>query len=208
MFVTPEKIIPMNKPTLHVIVTVFGRAIHLRRLVDCFYLQTNTNWRLHVIHDGPAAADVIAVMSTYRDERIFFECTPKVNGYWGHPNRDIILRKLVLNHSDYVLITNDDNIYVPTFVESFLKKCKNPRVGFVYCDTLHSYLGYDVMKTELKENHIDMGSFIVKLDVARKVGFKHRHFSADGTYAVECVKYCRQHRLSVLYIPKALFIHC
>jgi len=208
MFVIQEKTTPMNDSVLHVIVTVLGRAIHLRRLIDCFYLQTAGNWVLHIIHDGPASVDVIAVMSAYRDPRILFECTPQVNGFWGHPNREYGLRKLILNHYDYVLITNDDNMYVPAFVEYFMKECRKPNVGFVYCDTVHSYMGYSILKTQIKENYIDMGSFIVKIDVAKKVGFRHRHLSADGTYAVECANYCRQRKLSLVPIPKPLFIHC
>jgi hypothetical protein len=194
---------------LHVIITVFGRAITLRRLIDCFVLQTNPNWVLHIIHDGPPPREIPAVMSLYHDFRIQYEETPQVNGNWGHPNRQIMLHKMVLNHRDFVLMTNDDNMYVPSFVGEFLKKARNgENVGMVYCDTMHSYMEYEILKTQLKENLIDMGSFIVRVDVAKKVGFTHIHFSADGTYAVNCAAQCRSGRLACLYIPKPLFIHC
>ncbi len=195
--------------TLHVICTVFGRAITLRRLIDCFILQTDPNWELHIIHDGPPPREIPAVMSLYRDERIHYEETPQVNGFWGHPNRKIMLHKLLFNRTDFVLMTNDDNIYAPVFVAEMLKKGRRGEtVGMVYCDTIHSYLDYNILKTQLKVNYIDMGSFIVRVDVAKKVGFNHTHLSADGTYAVSCAEHCRSVRLACLPIPKALFIHC
>jgi len=197
----------MIKPTLHVICVAFHRPTPLKILIGSFIVQTNPDWILHIVHDGAAPQQIYEAINSYSDPRIQFECTPQVNGHWGHPNRGAMLRKLTLNHRDYVLITNDDNYYVPIFVEEFFKECRKPCTGFVYCDTLHSYQKYDVLKTELKENHIDMGSFIVRLDVARKVGFKHRHFSADGTYAIECVAYCIKRQFFVRYIPKCFFIH-
>jgi hypothetical protein len=88
-----------------------------------------------------------------------------------------------------------------------MKQCRHSDVGMVYCDTVHSYTQYDVLKTEVREGHIDMGSFAVRLDVARKIGFRHIHFSADGTYAMECANYCRMRRLRLVHIAKPLFIH-
>jgi len=193
--------------TLHVIVTVFNRDVPLKILLDSFLVQTHPQWLLHIIHDGPAPQSVKNVVNLYNDPRIQYYETPKVNGLWGHPNRNIALRQLSLNHRDYVLITNDDNYYVPKFVEYFMKECRKEDVGLVYCNALHSYLDYNILNTEIRENLIDMGSFIVKLDVARKVGFSHTHFSADGTYAVECANYCRLRRLRLVHIPKCLFIH-
>jgi len=146
-------------------------------------------------------------MSLYREPNILFQSTPEVNGHYGHPNRQLVLRQLTLNHNDFVLITNDDNMYVPVFVEYMMKECKKDDVGMVYCDTIHSYMGYDILKTEIRENLIDMGSFIVRLDVAKRVGFNHIHLSADGAYAVECSNYCRVRKFRLIHIPKALFVH-
>jgi hypothetical protein len=172
-------------------------------------MQTDPHWIIHIIHDGPAPQDVKDIISLpqYRDERIIYEETPQVNGHWGHPNRGMMLKKLALNHRDYVLITNDDNYYVPKFVKYVLDECDRGAVGMVYCNTVHSYFDYNMLETEIKENHIDMGSFVVKLDVARRVGFNHIHLSADGIYAERCASYCKARRLRMLYIPRPLFVH-
>jgi hypothetical protein len=195
--------------TLHVICVAYQRANQLSILMNSFLVQSDNRWMLHVIHDGPAPQDVKDVINLpqYRDSRIEYMETPTVNGHYGHPNRQIALKKIPLNHRDYVLMTNDDNYYIPKFVEYFLKECRRDDVGFVYCDTLHSYYDYTVLSTEVQENHIDMGSFMVKLDVARRVGFTHIHLSADGTYAVECANYCRVRRFRLVHIAKPIFIH-
>jgi hypothetical protein len=135
-----------------------------------------------------------------------FESTPQINGTWGHPNRKLMLSQLIAGNEDFVLITNDDNQYLPVFVDYFLKKC-SINVGFVYCDTIHSYMGYNILKTQVKENQIDMGSFIVRVDIAKKTGFNHLHISADGKYAEECANECNRQRLSIEYIPKCIFVH-
>lgn len=195
------------KGTLHVICTVYDRVIPLRILIASIQVQTDPRWRLYIVHDGPASEDWRVEMTKYAaDPRITYIETPTINGNFGHPNRAIMLKKLPINRSDYVLITNDDNYYVPLFIELMGNRCK-PRTGMVYCDTLHSYLKYDVLKSAIKVNYIDMGSFIVRLDVAKKTGFRHSHLSADGTYAVECAAFCRKLSLEVAYVGKALFVH-
>jgi len=193
--------------TLHVICVAYHRAIPLRILIDSFLVQTKPNWILHIVHDGPAPEDVKAVVALYTDPRIRYEETPVVNGRYGHPNRRDWLMKLPSNRIDYVLMTNDDNYYVPKFVEYMNKESRKDMIGFIFCDTLHSYCDYDVMVTTVKECRIDMGSFVVRLDVAKKVGFNHIHHSADGAYAVECANYCMQRRLRIVHINKPIFIH-
>jgi len=193
--------------TLHVVCVAYHKPIALRGLVDSFMLQTNSDWRLHILHDGPAPASVLQTASLYAgDSHVAFECTPERYGNYGHPNRRRGLEQIVAPITDFVLITNDDNYYVPVFVEKMLAVC-TPRVGMAYCNTVHSYMNYDVMYTRLKECYIDMGSFIVRLDVAQAVGFRHNHHSADGAYAVECAQYCMTQHLEVKYVDKPYFIH-
>jgi hypothetical protein len=192
--------------TLHVIVTVFKRTLPLAGLINNFLRQTKSNWMMHIIHDGPADDDLIELVNSFNDPRIEFNSTPKVNGLWGFPNRNSELKKIPLNHNDFVLITNDDNMYVPTFVEYFLRECKDG-VGFVYCNTIHNYMKYDILVSEVRQDFIDMGSFIVKLDVAKRVGFKQIFEQADGAYAVACANYCRIKKMNVVKINKCLYIH-
>lgn len=191
---------------IHVIATAFNRPTELKRLVYDFIVQTNPNWTLRVIHDGPAPDGIPQFFKTLKDPRVEFDFTKNINGYWGHPNRRMMLTETEGDADDYVLITNDDNQYVMAFVEIMLLVC-NPGVGLVTCDTIHNYWKYDILKTRIKVGAIDMGSFIVKLDVAKAVGFNSIVNVADGIYAEECAAECHKRGLSVLGINKALFIH-
>jgi hypothetical protein len=118
-----------------------------------------------------------------------------------------MLDKLDAEEMDYVLLTNDDNFYVPVYVEMMLQKCSRT-VGIVSCNTVHSHFGYSVHESKLKRSQIDMGAFIVKYPIAKSVGFVHTEFDADGMYAEECHAMCRAQGWEYIHIPKPYFIHC
>ena len=192
---------------LKIIVVAYRRPIRLRILIDCFLMQTCGDWEMHIIHDGVPPQSIMNVISLYDDPRITFEHTPQVNGKWGHPNRNMGLSRIPLSYRNFVLMTNDDNYYVPDFVRLFALQMKRNSTGMVYCDTLHNYQEYDVLHSQPKKNYIDMGSFAVRVDVAKKVGFNNFEFAADGDYAEKCANLCSIRRLRVAYIRKALFVH-
>lgn len=191
---------------LQVICTAYERPTALRVLIESFLLQTNPNWVLYIIYDGTPPKEIFDVISSYEDKRIIFEHTPKRNGNYGHPNRDIMLQQIGGSNTDFVLITNDDNYYVPKFIEYMFNMIDN-NTGIVYCDTVHSLLNYTLHKSVLRERGIDMGAFIVRFDIAKLVGFKSIHESADGAYAAECKRYCDNRGMLSKYIPKPLFVH-
>ena len=191
---------------LEIICVAYKRAVPLRIMIDCFIVQTDVRWNLHIVHDGPAPDDIKDIIALYDDPRITFCETTERHGQWGHPNRKWMLEQLGENSVDYVLITNDDNYYVPKFVEYFLNEGKKT-VGFIYCNTVHSYMGYDVLITRVKECSIDVGSFAVRLDMAKKIGFQHMYEQADGRYAEECAVVCLVMKLKLVHIDKPIFIH-
>lgn len=191
---------------LHIIATAYHRPTEIRRLVYDFLCQTNKQWSLRIIHDGPPPVDVRNFIMSLKDPRIELDYTKKINGFWGHPNRAMMLQDTQGDKEDYVLITNDDNQYVPMFIHKMFEHC-GPKVGMVYCDCVHNGLDYNVLQSRIKVGWIDMGSFIVKLDLAKKVGFNHTVEVADGIYAEECAAECRKRGLMIVGIPRPLFIH-
>jgi hypothetical protein len=192
--------------TLKIICVAFQRPIHLRILIDCFLVQTDPVWELHIIHDGPAPEPVCKTIGERKDPRIFFSSTEIINGTYGHPNRRMALNDITLTSKDFVLMTNDDNYYVPEFVR-YMRSQFKPNVGIIYNDCLHNYYSYDVLKSKLQINYIDMGSFVVRGSVAKKIGFVSNEYHADGIYCEQAAEYCNQHKMDIVYIPKAIFIH-
>lgn len=187
-----------------IIVVAYQRPVRLRIMIDCFLVQTNPNWEMYVIHDGPAPDDIRRVMEDRVDPRIHFFESPERRGKYGHPNRREMLETIPTAVNDYILITNDDNYYIPRFVD-FVLSAKN--AGIVYYDCLHNYYDYDVLKCRLRVNYIDMGALCVRADVAKKVGFTSDEYHADGIYAEACAAFCGKHGLNIHYIPKPIFTH-
>lgn len=189
----------------------YERPEALDIMIKCFRLQTNANWEMHICYDGPAPDSILNIIRPMisgekYDHRIHFYESPERYGKYGHPNRRTMLQSLKCDFRDFILMTNDDNYYVPRFVEFMLKEA-GQRVGLVYCDTIHSHFQYDLHKSELKENYIDLGAFIVRADMARATGFNYEHFSADGVYAEQCKLTCQHKGLKIVKINKPLFIH-
>jgi glycosyltransferase involved in cell wall biosynthesis len=190
---------------IKVIMVAYQRIVPLRIAVDSFLNQSDDRWELYVIHDGQAPEVITEYMS--RRTRIQFSQTAVVNGKWGHPNRRSMLEKIEAEASDYILITNDDNYYIPGYVK-LIQQHMNPGVGMIYYNTLHSYFNYTVHTSQLKVGRIDMGAFVVRADVAKAVGFKHDKEIADGMYCEDCASYCTAHGLQMVYIPGIVpFIH-
>jgi glycosyltransferase involved in cell wall biosynthesis len=193
--------------TLHVICAAYKRAIPLRILIDSFLVQTNPNWKLYVIHDGPIPDDVLKIISLYGDDkRISFTYTPVRNGNSGFGNRDMMIKTIESAEEDFVMSTNDDNYYVPTFVDCILSECK-PNVGMVYCNMVHSHFGYTVLSTILQVFYIDLGAFAVLLSLAKRIGIKNLDDTADGKFAEDCLKECNAKGLTTTKIEKILYIH-
>jgi GT2 family glycosyltransferase len=195
---------------LHVIVVAYKRAIPLRLLIDSFVLQTDTHWFMTIIHDGPAPEDVKKVVDSYISAgvpNIRYIETTGINGCYGHVNRKMMLEAADPADGEFLLFTNDDNYYVIRFVEYMLAAANKKNVGIVYCDMVHSHIAHDVLKAKLKVNHIDIGAFIVDINLAQSVGFNHFTYAGDGLFAEELAARAKKLRLRKIYIPKPLFCH-
>lgn len=192
---------------LKVIMVAYQRVIPLRIAIDSFLVQTDPNWELHIIHDGPAPDEVRQVVSDRKDHRIHWRETPSRNGLWGHPNRALMLQAIKTDPDDFILITNDDNYYVPIYVHEVRRMFMN-NVGMIYYKALHNYWSYAVHNSYPRENGIDMGSFVVRAEIAKQVGFRHVHASADGRYCEECLDQCKATgRVAMPIADIVLFVH-
>ncbi len=192
--------------TLQIITVAYQRPKEIKLLISSFIVQTNPAWKMYIIHDGPTPKEITDIVTEFHDDRLIL-CESKVRkGKWGHPNRKMMLDKIPCEPDDPILLTNDDNFYVRTFVDKMLT-VMTKAVGMVYCDMMTNYYDYDVVHCVPKVNRIDMGAFVVRADIAKKVGFNSVKFQADGEYCEEVVKCCKENNYRVLHIDKILFVH-
>jgi hypothetical protein len=192
---------------IQIIMVAYNRYTELEIAIRSFMVQSNPDWVLHIVYDGPAPQGILDIVTPLliKDKIIFYQSEERYQCY-GHPNRRSMLQAVQCSPHDFILLGNDDNYYVPKFIEWMTKFIDNT-VGLVYCDTVHSHMEYDLHRSELKENFIDIGSFIVRADVAKETGFNYDHFSADGRYAEECHATCKAKGLRVVKVQKPLFVH-
>ena len=191
---------------IHCICVAYERPLRLEILIRSFIVQTSSRWMLHIVYDGPVPEKITDIVQPLMsDGRIRFYQSEERNQKYGHPNRRMMLQKIETKKGDFILMTNDDNYYVPKFVEYFLKSIK-PNVGMIYCNTLRNF-EYEVHNSVIGSGGIDMGAFIVREDIAKKTGFNYDTVCADGIYAHQCNEACKKEKLIAVKIEKPLFIH-
>jgi len=200
-------------PLIEVLCVAYRRYGPLKVLVQSWLNQTATNWRLKVYHDGPDA-EFDRIMEGYAREAgpkvAYFHTEHRFNDY-GHSLRDLALRQA---GGDYVLLTNDDNYYVPRLLEFLTGAICTTGADVVMFDMVHSHdnpgcrplPAYSYFQTQYGRGNIDMGAAIVRSDLARAAGFRDKSHDGDATY-FEDVARLRGGPLSVCKISRTLFVH-
>lgn len=188
----------------------YEHRTELEVFLGSLLLQTCPDWTCDVWYDGLIPKDILGIMNRYSvDERIIFHHTEKRNGEYGHISRRIGLEEMQGDvNEDFVIHTNTDNYYTPGFVEQMLSAAKSRgNAGLVFSDTVHSHLGWAYHKSEVREGGLDCGCCMVRLDIAKRIGFRWIHFSADGRFLSECGGLAARIGLCAIHIAKPLFVH-
>jgi len=205
----------MSPKEITVVCVAYRRYRNLPVLIHAFLAQTLQNFKLLVIHDGHDA-EMEALLTPYRQQHpdaFDFRFTDRRYNDYGHSLREI---GIGLADTEYLLITNDDNYYVPRFLEyMFMPIHRQPDAppDIVFCDMIHSHhnpglrqqLPYNPFETRPERNFIDMGCFIARTALAKQVGFRDKGFAGDATYFEDLVHAVAEPR--VVKIPMTLFVH-
>ncbi len=200
---------------LTIVCVAYKRYLNLPVLIHSLLAQTLQNFRLIVIHDGHDA-EMATLLKPFVDkhpDRIEVMFTDQRFNDYGHTLRDIGIR---LADTEYVLLTNDDNYYVPRFLEyMFMPMHAQGQIApdIVFCDMIHSHnnpgvrkqLPYNPFETRPERNFIDIGCFVARTELARVVGFRDKGFAGDATYFEDLVAAADDAKL--VKIPMTLFVH-
>lgn len=163
-------------------------------------VQSDTDWELILVSDGrnTEADDLIyGYVADFPEKIKYFVMDHK--GQWGHHARNY---GLTYASKELVVMSGHDNYYVPSFV-SEVNRLKN-EADFIYWNMVHSYNQYKLFTTDLALGHLDMGSFAVRTDLARKVGgLNPEKLEADWDYAEAVLN----RGVRVEKIDRVLFVH-
>ena len=197
---------------LNIVIATYNQKNQLEGLKYSLINQTNKNFKVHCLYDTPFIEDE----ETIRTHEIEWNVSFMQRRYndWGHSLREIGLNACSLNDEDYILFTNGDNYYCPPFVEEMLF-LTGPDVGVVYCDMIHSHPrpdsssggSYGYFNTEFKPCFCDIGAFIVRLDIARAVSYRHKHRDADASFISDILNYQKTNPFKIFKVNKVLFVH-
>lgn len=199
---------------IHVIAVAFRRLGELKVFVQSILNQTNNDWLLTIIHDGPNE-DFDKIMNKFKSESSvkinFFNTERRYNDY-GHSLREIGLKQV---SGDYVLLSNADNYLIPKAFEYLIEAVENNKPDVVMFDMVHSHNkpggrdlpSYSFFETSYKPRLIDVSSAIVKSSLAIEAGFKDKTHDGDVTYFGDILKAKGKPGLVITKIPRILLVH-
>lgn len=180
------------------IATAYKETKEALVFINSLLLQNNNNWKLIIYCDEKNDFIENYVLSL-NDDRIKLISNESSKGFWGHYNRIDALNQV---DTEFVIQTSIQDYYIPTTIQELSKYYM---YDFIYFNTLHNHLGYNILNSELVRCKIDWGSFIVKTNIAKEVGIKYPQSPyCDGLYVEDLVKY---KNIKIFKINKILTIH-
>lgn len=190
----------MNK-TIEFIIPTFDRKKELIAMLSSLNAQTENNWKATVISDGEKNQDTAKIVESFNNPRIIHKGLDKRYNDWGHTPREVGKQ---LSGSDYLIMTGDDNYYIPTLIHEINTVINKDNPDFIYWDMVHSHYDYSYFKTSPALNHIDMGAFAFKSELGKQVSLGTT-YAADGLFVRDFLSKFKE--CKIVKIDKILFVH-
>lgn len=173
-------------------------------VVSSFIMQTDPNWQLRIIHDGPGEQSISEYIYSLGDSRITYEETPERKGFWGHYIRSEYLQQV---DTEFVMITNPDNYHVPVFIEKMLTGFKRDDIVATFCtDMVHSYKDWKVIPCRTQRGYLDCAGVVLRTSAAQSVGWNNvTEHSADWFFFADIIR--RFGQKSFAPVPGCLLVH-
>ena len=164
------------------IIPTYNRPDKLMIVLMSLKVQTVDRWKVHVVAD--------ALYEGYQEVKEYFKNDNRfrfseLNGPhkdWGHTARNYGLQNL---EEHWVVMSGDDNYYVPVFVETFLNEAKfRNDVNFIHCNLVHNWVNNDYLPliSVPQVNRIDIGNFMTKSEYAKQLTLDVTKANADGIF--------------------------
>jgi len=203
---------PAQPLLIHVV--SYQRVAALTCLLNSLVLQTAQNFDVCITHDGfdPDTLHMVHTWAKHNQINTTLKFTSHRHRMWGHPMRAQVIEECA---HEYILLTNDDNYYVPWFTQIMMNTMHTQQVDMVMCDMIHSHSNpglrqqppYNLFVTEPKCMNCDIGCFIIKSHLAQQVGFDNCEISwADGLF-MDKIMQLNDPPIKWAKVPQVLFVH-
>lgn len=190
------------------VIPTYNRPDLLMTCISSIVGQTNPNWTIHVVADCPdeEVKEKLSWIATYYEDehRIKFSVLDKRHNDWGHTPRNYGLEKAT---EEWIVMTGEDNYYVPTFVENFLSVVKDD-TNFVFCNMVHNWSNdnYIPVNCETVYGRIDIGNFMTRTVNAQKLRLNTKVNQADYFFVEEYLgRFTGEGQ--IIKIDKILYVH-
>jgi predicted protein tyrosine phosphatase len=187
--------VPRPEPRVSLVVRVKYAPDRMKAFLLSIQRQRYDNWELIFVTDGPNTAARAAVEGT-ADPRIRILETEKALGRWGHPHRQAGIEACT---GELIGLSNDDNYYVPGYLEQMVNALQRQGADLAMCALLHSYWGW----RPLAPGH-DIGSWIARRALVERTPWRGDNFFYDAEY-LDLLKKNAGERIAI--VDRPLFIH-
>lgn len=186
------------------VIPTYNRTDNLMSTLYSLVAQTNKNWKAHVVIDDHSTILFDKIIDIFKDEdRVKFTCMNKRYNDVGHTPRNYGLEH---STAEWVIMTGDDNYYVPTFVNEVLNVVQDD-TKFVYCNMTHNGYGYGFFECHHSSHHIDIGNMIMKSELAKQIRLDITRNDADGLFCTQYINMFCENENSIKKINKILYVH-
>jgi glycosyltransferase involved in cell wall biosynthesis len=188
---------------LEFIIPTYNNTSSLMCMISSLTAQTNPNWKAHVVADCPPKNTLDKIIEYFKeDSRIKFTELDKRYNDFGDTPRAYGLQN---SEAEFVIMTGDDNYYVPTFVNEFINVIEKD-TNFVYCNMVLDHVKkiYVPVKTKIELGFIDTGCYASRTEMAKEIGVELKYNKyADWVFADKFTKKFG----GVKHIDKILYVH-
>lgn len=145
------------------IVTSHNNDAGLRHLLGNLMYQTRPPDEIIVLVSDPQ--DLARLREDFPEVQF---CEQENKNDWGHDKRSVGLGMAL---GDWVGFFNDDDSYHDQYLEKMIRD----DADIVYCD-------WNIPNCGFFPGSSTSGNFVIRTELARKVGWRWRHYEADGQF--------------------------
>jgi predicted protein tyrosine phosphatase len=185
---------PRAEPLVSLIVRVKYAPDRMTAFMLSMRRQRYDNWQLVFVTDGRNAA-ARKLAEDAADPRIKVVETEKALGRWGHPHRQA---GIDASTGGLIGLSNDDNYYVPGYLEQMVNAIENEKADIAMCSMLHSYWGWQ----QVEAGH-DLGSWIARRELISRTPWTGDYFFYDADY----LALLKKNASRIAIVNRPLFIH-